>query len=460
MLGVDRPLEDVNNGHAEASSQSPSTQSSQSNPGAQAELVGRGEGASFPTHPSGSTTLEPHQLLPPGAYFDKQHEDEELAWRCGIRHCLGHYYIAGDRRSCPGCNTNFKNSRKTRIMDFYMPSKEYFTQPAPDIIWKPSPMYKKQRKDCNLSHNSVGKDAYWAAIASGRDEERAQQSAAAAIQDYMERKSRVVEPDQGLESDHTSELEYEPEPEPEPIKQPHPSGSKTMEHGQDIPEGHYFSKQHRHEEFAWRCDVGHALGRYYMAGDKKSCPGCGSNKAGPGRRTEMDFYLPPNTVISQEAPGLVTWRPRKPYNVKPRTKKQSFKSHNQLCSGFYWDAIENGVAHEEALDTAITELNVQLDARDAMNQVESDAPEGSDSDGDTLDTQQNNSVNDCLEKDESVNIEHAGVDSEDVVDDILDAYNPGSWGQTADGGPGEKIAISVSTDSSEDDASSSGSDSE
>jgi hypothetical protein len=51
----------------------------------------------------------------------------------------------------------------------------------------------------------------------------------------------------------------EPMPEPEPDLGPHPSGSKTMEYGQEYPVCAYEEKRERHEEPAWRCDVRNSM---------------------------------------------------------------------------------------------------------------------------------------------------------------------------------------------------------
>lgn len=319
----------------------------------------------LPPHPSGSKTLEPLQVLPDEAYFEKQDEDEKPAWRCGIRHCLGYYYNAGDRKNCPGCFTHVDHNPKARIMDFYLPSMTHFRQPDPGNTWKPFPLSGKPRKSKHICHNGIGKEYYWEAINAGATQEEARKIAAEAVEEFLRPKT-PPEP----------EPEPTPEPEPEPIDLgPHPSGSMTMEHGQGIPECHYFQSQERHEEFAWRCDGGHALGRYYMAGDKRSCPGCGLNKMGNGKRTTMDFYMPPGAVTRQEAPGLVEWRPRKPYKTKRSKREKQAISHNQICAAKYWDAIETGLDHEDALRLAIKETDAHLDARYAANRAVEVDPE-------------------------------------------------------------------------------------
>lgn len=307
-----------------------------------------------PPHPSGSKTLEPHQVLPGNAYFIKTYDNEKPVWRCGINHCLGYYYNAGDRKSCIGCFTNINYTQQKKFMDFYLPSMTYSYQYAPGAIWKPSKEYMKVRKSTHMSHNTIAKIAYWAAKESGATDDKAWQEGKMAVNEHLRPKPKP-EPSP----------EPTPEPEPEPVDLgPHPSGSKTMEHGQGIPECHYFEKKERYEEFAWRCDGGHALGRYYMAGDKKTCPGCGLNKSGLGRRAEMDFYMPPSAVVRQEAPDLVTWRPRKPSNTYKKGKgSKLIISHNQLCTKKYWEAIEEGRDHDDALHFAIMQTDAYLDAK-------------------------------------------------------------------------------------------------
>ena len=245
-------------------------------------------------HPSGSTTLALHQVLPPNAYFEPNTPDEQLAWRCGIQHALGNYYNAGNRSSCPGCFVNINHMKMTR-MDFYLPASTHFFQPAPDKLWTPSKArHEGERRSKNLSHNSIAKDAYWAAIQAGETVEQARKMCVDAVQEHL-RPAPPKEPTQAPTKERT--------PSPELDLGPHSSGSTTMEHGQNIPESAYFEKQERHEEFAWRCDLNHALGRYYIAGNKSGCPGCGSYCGGVSKYTIMDFYLPTGEVVRQEAPG-------------------------------------------------------------------------------------------------------------------------------------------------------------
>ncbi|KAF2687089.1 hypothetical protein K458DRAFT_185591 [Lentithecium fluviatile CBS 122367] len=318
-------------------------------------IVGSGESVPLPPHPSGSTTLEPHQVLPPEAYFERSFDEEQPAWRCGINHAMGYYYNAGDRKNCVGCFTSIDHNPRLKRMDFYLPSRSHFHQPAPGVIWNPSKQQAKVRRSKQLSHNSIAKEAFWDAINTGASAQVARRRAVEAVVAHLRPKTPPREPT--------------PMPTHEPLDLgPHPSGSKTMEHGQDLPECAYWEKKERGEEFAWRCDVNHALGRYYLSGNKRTCPGCGSNKDGPAKHAKMDFYLPDGVVVRQEAPDLVKWHPRKPYKTT-RTEKLSkhkgkqIQSHNQICSKKYWDAIEASKEHEDALALAIAGTDAFLDAK-------------------------------------------------------------------------------------------------
>jgi hypothetical protein len=305
-------------------------------------------------HLSGSTTLEFHQVLPPDAYFEPQQSDEKPAWRCGIKHAMGYYYNAGNRTACPGCFTNIKESVKTKHMDFYLPPSKYFFQPASDMTWTPRKPLGKARRTKHLSHNSRAKEAYWTAIEIGATADEARQAGVEAVEAALRPRS-------------PKEPSPEPTPEPEPDLGPHPSGSTAMEHGQDIPECAYFEKHDEHEEYAWRCDVNHALGRYYLAGDKRSCPGCGSNRHGAGKQADMDFYMPNGVVIRQEAPNLCQWTPRKPYKPRKATTSKNSKvkylTHNQNCSKKYFEAVEAGHEHEKAVKMAINGLEADLEVK-------------------------------------------------------------------------------------------------
>ncbi|KAE8836872.1 hypothetical protein PTNB73_07777 [Pyrenophora teres f. teres] len=281
-------------------------------------------------HPSGSWTLEEHQEIPPNAYFEPQSIDEKQAWRCGIKHALGYYYNSGD------C----KSSRKTS----------------------------------SRCHNAVAKDAYWEAISVGVTEDEARQVAVNTVLEWLKPKRIPRAP--------TPEPELELKPEPD--LGPHVSGSTTMEHRQEIPEGHYWQKRDRHEEYAWRCDVSHAFGRYYLAGDRKSCPGCGSSRHGNGRRQTMDFYLPTGVIVRQDAPGLSIWKPHALKPGKVFKSKNSPVTHNQMCSKAYHDIIAQGCGAEEASKLAVDKVDNELDRRqeenlkrqeDRENQEISDVPE-------------------------------------------------------------------------------------
>ncbi|KAF9697088.1 hypothetical protein EKO04_004966 [Ascochyta lentis] len=315
------------------------------------------DGAPLPPHPSGSTTLEPHQQLPPTAYFTPKKPSEKPVWRCSVKHAMGHYYNAGDRKSCPGCFTTRSDNINAKVMDFYLPSRTHFHQPNPDSRWRPSKPFGRVRRCTSLSHNSIAKEAYWSAIAAGSIEEEALHIAVNAVTEHLKSKLRKEPP-----------AEPTPEPEPEPDLGPHPSGSTAMEHGQDLPDCAYFSKREQQEELAWRCDVNHALGRYYLAGDKRTCPGCGSNKNGKGKHITMDFFLPTGIAVRQEV-GNLKWKPKKPYKVREGKfqsgSKKTTPSHNQMASKKYWAAIEAGKEHTEALNFAIEETDHQLDEKEA-----------------------------------------------------------------------------------------------
>ncbi|KAL1610432.1 hypothetical protein SLS60_002099 [Paraconiothyrium brasiliense] len=307
-----------------------------------------------------SKTLENHQRLPPDAYFERVSEQEQPAWRCGIKHPMGYYYNAGDRKNCPGCFTALSENPKRKMMDFYLPSRSHFFQPAPGITWKPGRPQEKPRRSKHLSHNSIAKDAYWEAINTGATADEALKQGIIAVEAYLLAKEEKRE-----------KKEPTPEPTPEPVDLgPHSSGSKTMEHGQELPVGAYWKKQFRCDEFAWRCDINHALGRYYLAGDVRSCPGCGSCRSGPGKHPEMDFYLPAGSIARQEAPDLVKWKPRPPYKLAKKSKKaKQVATHNQFCSKKYWELINEGHEHlegganEEALTLAIKATDAHIDAK-------------------------------------------------------------------------------------------------
>jgi hypothetical protein len=218
--------------------------------------------------------------------------------------------------------------------------------------WKPSKQLSQPRKYGFSSHDAVAKDAYWKAINCGASEEEAQKTGIDAVVEYIKPKPLPKAPTP------------EPTPESEPDLGPHPSSSTTMEHGQDIPDGYYWEKRKSNEEHAWRCDVNHGLGRYYLAGDRKTCPGCGSSQKGRGKHKEMDFYLPSGVIVRQEAPGLSKFKPRKPYKLSKSTAtKRELVTHNQMCANVYFSLVANGYEAEEALRLAVERVDSELDKK-------------------------------------------------------------------------------------------------
>ncbi|KAJ4993109.1 hypothetical protein SVAN01_01461 [Stagonosporopsis vannaccii] len=401
-------------------------------------------------HPSGSKTLESHQQLPPAASFTPDSPSDKPAWRCGIKHALGHCYNAGDRRNCPGCFTAISDSINMKTRDFYLPSRTHFHQPYPDARWRPSKPFLRARRSNSLSHNSIAKEAYGAAIASGADEVAAMTKAIAAVHAHI-----------------VSKLPKEPtpvpSPSPEPDPGPHPSGSTTMELTQDLPWCASSTAAEEGEEVAWRCDINHALGRYYLAGDKRSCPGCGSNKEGKGRHTMMDFWLPEGVVVRQEV-DVMGWKPRRPYRTRGSNKcavseeegsamrkaeaseaartantvagrklkenaagrpqtasvnespassspskhtahsrdysatptasggskhnRGTLLTHNQFASRRYWDAVGRGLDRDEALEWALKETEEWLDGQ-AQEGVSEDDEGTKDNDGEVTSKERN-----------------------------------------------------------------------
>ncbi|KAH6872139.1 hypothetical protein BKA58DRAFT_381416 [Alternaria rosae] len=302
-------------------------------------------------HPSGSVTLELHQHLPPNAYFEPTSVDEKYVWRCRGKHAMGHYYNSGNRKNCRGCNTSLSDNHAVE-MDFYMPLRSFYHQLVPDMRWKPTKQAARLRKSDRPCHNAVAKDAYWEAMSTGATEEGARQIAIDAVIQYLQPKLPPKAPTP------------ETTPEPEPNLGPHASGSNAMEHGQEIPDGYYWRKQKADEQLAWRCDVNHGLGRYYLAGNKKTCPGCGAGRTSLGKSEEMDFYLPSGIVVRQEAPGLSKWKPRKPYKMgtSPATKREPV-SHNQMCAKVYFELLAGGHDAEEALRLAVERVDSELDRK-------------------------------------------------------------------------------------------------
>ncbi|KAF7682265.1 hypothetical protein GT037_001241 [Alternaria burnsii] len=313
-----------------------------------------------------SRTLESHQHLPPNAYFKPILRDEKFAWRCAFKHAMGHYYNAGDRKSCRGCNTALSDNVRVVLMDFYMPPRTFYFQPAQGMRWKPSKQLSQPRKCGFSSHDAVAKDAYWKAINYGASEEEAQKRGIDAVVEHIKPKPLPKAPTP------------EPTPESEPDLGPHPSGSTTMEHGQDIPDGYYWEKRELDEEHAWRCDVNHGLGRYYLAGDRKTCPGCGSSQKGLGKNEEMDFYLPSGVIVRQEAPGLSKFKPRKPYRLsKSTTTRREPITHNQMCANVYFSFVANGYEAEEALRLAVERVDSELDKKQESKMKRHDKQGGS-----------------------------------------------------------------------------------
>lgn len=327
------------------------------------------ENQPLPPHPSGSKTLEPHQILPPDAFFEEKHIDDKLVWRCHVQHALGYYYNAGDRKSCRGCNTNI-SAGMNKIMDFYMPHNTVFYQPtAPEARpWLPNALSRKPTKYKASCHNAIAKEAFWEARNSGASEEDAREQAVAHLLEYLRPKPKPEHPRSPT-----------PSPEPKPIDLGHPSGSKTMEHTQDLPSCASFNPPSSDSIPAWRCDGAHAFGRYYMCGTKRSCPGCGLSKTGTGKQQQMDFYMPAGAVGRQEAnPELMVWKPRRPNKVKKwvgmeRRKKQAVWSHNQMVAGEFWKIFDAGcVWEEEALKQAKERVDEMLDAKCAGGEGEND----------------------------------------------------------------------------------------
>ncbi|KAF2006920.1 hypothetical protein P154DRAFT_178575 [Amniculicola lignicola CBS 123094] len=243
-------------------------------------------------------------------------------------------------------------------MDFFLPPSTFTFQSTTAYVWKPSPLSKKPRVSTYGSHNSIAKDAFWASSLAGLNDDDARAAAVEALHSSL-----APKPPKALVI-----IERKPTP-PLPIDNgPHPSGSSTMEHGQDLPTHASFERFSSSDSFAWRCDITHALGRYYMAGDKKCCPGCGSHFNGGGRKRVMDFFLPSGYVVRQIAPlHLQDWQAGR----KPKTKK-GLSTHNQMANLNYWNIIdEQGLDHEDACKLAIQMTDEYLD-RQAKSQIKRD----------------------------------------------------------------------------------------
>lgn len=319
--------------------------------------------------PSGALNrLETLTEIPPQAYFKKKTEDEQPAWRCGISHCMGAYYNSGDRKNCVGCFSSVKIdvNPKRKVMDFYLPPRSFWFHASPEQPWKVSKSSGKDRSSSSISHNSIGKDAYWSAISEGATSDEAWQKGIEAVETYLQAAAMKKE---------KKEPALKPAPVSEPMDlDPHPSGSVVMEHGQTLPKEASFRKltRERNENKAWRCDVNHAFGRYYMAGDVKSCPGCGSSSKGFGKHFELDFFLPPETVVQQKAPDLVKWKPRKAYKLAKKSQREKqHVSHNQIASKKYWELVDQGHEHVEGSYAAETlELAIKATEQHILAKLE------------------------------------------------------------------------------------------
>ncbi|KAJ8104509.1 hypothetical protein OPT61_g10720 [Boeremia exigua] len=164
-----------------------------------------------------------------------------------------------------------------------------------------------------------------------------------------------------------------------------------MEHTQDLPTCASFAPASPRDQPAWRCDINHALGRYYMAGDKRTCPGCGTNKNGMGKVAVMDFYMPAGVVVRQDV-DIVLWKPRKPYRAREgkaeastgrdgsetgkvnerasgekggrKKEKAVLQTHNQIASRKYWDAVGSGMSHDAALVHALSATDAWVDEKE------------------------------------------------------------------------------------------------
>lgn len=307
------------------------------------------------SHRSAPDTIENHQRVPPLAYFEKKIRDEQPAWQCGISHCMGIYYNAGDRKNCVGCFTSFrkKENPKREVMGFYLPSRSYWFCRTPHRPWNVSKPSGKPRHCSHMSHNSIAKDAYWQAVSTGANDDQAWKCGIDAVEAHVLAGAKKKEKKMSKLKPNTESADPEP----------HPSGSVTMEHGQTLPIGASFKKLsgERYRENAWRCDINHALGRYYMAGDVKSCQGCGSSRNGQGKHTRMDFYLPAGAVVRQRAPSLVKWKPRKDYSLAKKGKRdKQCVTHNQIASREYWNLVAQGFKHVEgSYDTGTLTLAIE-----------------------------------------------------------------------------------------------------
>jgi hypothetical protein len=110
------------------------------------------------------------------------------------------------------------------------------------------------------------------------------------------------------------------------------------------------------------------------------------------RHTEMDFYMPRGVIVRQEAPGLSNWKPRRPNKTEKSkvTDKVSVQTHNQLCAKKYFEAVNGGKEHEDALIQATIETDRYLDGKveDAQKRWREREEEEEESSDVTSDTRQ------------------------------------------------------------------------
>lgn len=128
---------------------------------------------------------------------------------------------------------------------------------------------------------------------------------------------------------------------------PRLSGSATLESHQVLPPDAYFEPQSQDERPAWRCGIKHAMGYYYNAGNRTSCPGCFTNIKDNVSRKIMDFYLPLSSFSFQPAPGII-WRPSK---QRDKARRSKTLSHNSIAKEAYWPAFNTTKNAKIALST-------------------------------------------------------------------------------------------------------------
>ncbi|KAF2190998.1 hypothetical protein K469DRAFT_746454 [Zopfia rhizophila CBS 207.26] len=175
----------------------------------------------------------------------------------------------------------------------------------------------------------------------------------------------------------------------ETTEQPeHPSGSRTLEIGQTLPEGSYWEPEGEDDKPAWRCDAGHALGRYYMAGDKKTCVGW------------------KGTYAHQYAPGIVYWRPYKSHKPPPErktatsTRKKRQYCHSQIATKTYRVTLEAGFGEGDALKRAVEAPDYALARQKAEEEKQVEEGEGGESeeDGDDSGNANRQASSECSEQ--------------------------------------------------------------